>query len=317
MRLNTLQRRGILMPVFGQFAVQPTVAEDPFAIAHALTMRLGRDAIITGAVAMQCLGGTGDWAERFGVTKPMAYLPLRSHLRVTGARLLRSQFDGTVVRRRGLRLADSTTSLLDCITFAPKSQREGLVDFLLQQNWIERSLIEERVAARCQSHRGRQSSAGQRAARRHAADGTESAAERLLRAALVRAGLKRGGAQGWKANLTVQVPRGSSVRAAGSATRHTKGADRLRTARLDFAWMDCRVAVEVDGRAFHSATDAFENDRARRMDLQAAGWTVLNVTWMALKESSAAVTSQIQTILTQTRRAQSGIGRPFEKNSNR
>ena len=49
--------------------------------------------------------------------------------------------------------------------------------------------------------------------------------------------------------------------------------------RLDFAWPDFGVCVEVDGYGSHSGWDAFQGDRARQNDLVLAGWVVLRFTW--------------------------------------
>lgn len=47
---------------------------------------------------------------------------------------------------------------------------------------------------------------------------------------------------------------------------------------LDFAFPHFRVAVEADGRRWHSDSTSFERDRVRHNDLAAAGWRVLRVT---------------------------------------
>ena len=48
---------------------------------------------------------------------------------------------------------------------------------------------------------------------------------------------------------------------------------------LDVAFKRERVAVEVDGWAYHSTSSAFENDRARQNALVVDGWLVLRFTW--------------------------------------
>lgn len=48
--------------------------------------------------------------------------------------------------------------------------------------------------------------------------------------------------------------------------------------RVDLAYPDARVAIEVDGFAPHSGKRAFHRDRARANDIQAAGWTMLRIT---------------------------------------
>lgn len=53
--------------------------------------------------------------------------------------------------------------------------------------------------------------------------------------------------------------------------------------RLDFAWPAAMVAVEADGRRWHSSVEAFARDREKHNALTAAGWTVLRVTWADLE----------------------------------
>ena len=52
-----------------------------------------------------------------------------------------------------------------------------------------------------------------------------------------------------------------------------------RRRRLDFAYPELRLAIEVDGYESHSRYDVFEDDRRRANDLELAGWTVLRFTW--------------------------------------
>jgi very-short-patch-repair endonuclease len=43
--------------------------------------------------------------------------------------------------------------------------------------------------------------------------------------------------------------------------------------RLDFAYVEIKLAVEYDGEAFHSSPEQQERDRARRDYLRGHGWT--------------------------------------------
>jgi very-short-patch-repair endonuclease len=52
-----------------------------------------------------------------------------------------------------------------------------------------------------------------------------------------------------------------------------------RQRRLDFAVVELRLAIEVDGYQFHSHFDVFQDDRVRANELHLAGWTVLRFTW--------------------------------------
>ena len=60
-------------------------------------------------------------------------------------------------------------------------------------------------------------------------------------------------------------------------------------ARVDFAYPELRLAIEVDGFAAHSTVDAFRRDRARQNALVEAGWTVLRFTWTEVDTGSPAV----------------------------
>src|SRR5262249_39887623 len=48
--------------------------------------------------------------------------------------------------------------------------------------------------------------------------------------------------------------------------------------RLDFAYPEHKVAIEVDGYESHSRYDVFEDDRARANELVVRGWLVLRFT---------------------------------------
>lgn len=51
-----------------------------------------------------------------------------------------------------------------------------------------------------------------------------------------------------------------------------------RRAHLDLAYPDVRLAIEVDGWAFHAGRGAFDADRVRANELVLLGWTVLRFT---------------------------------------
>lgn len=50
-------------------------------------------------------------------------------------------------------------------------------------------------------------------------------------------------------------------------------------ARVDAAYPELLLAIEVDGYSAHSAPDVFQRDRTRQNRLVALGWTVLRFTW--------------------------------------
>jgi very-short-patch-repair endonuclease len=57
---------------------------------------------------------------------------------------------------------------------------------------------------------------------------------------------------------------------------------RTRKCRVDFAYPDARLAIEVDGWTDHATRQAFEADRARQNELVELGWKVVRFTWLQL-----------------------------------
>lgn len=53
----------------------------------------------------------------------------------------------------------------------------------------------------------------------------------------------------------------------------------LLIARVDLAWPERRLAVELDGFAFHADREQYRNDRRRLNALELAGWRVLRFSW--------------------------------------
>ena len=62
---------------------------------------------------------------------------------------------------------------------------------------------------------------------------------------------------------------------------------------IDFAWLDQRVLVEVDGWSTHGHRFAFERDRARDAELAAMGYLVLRFTWRQLRDNPLLVAAQV------------------------
>jgi very-short-patch-repair endonuclease len=87
------------------------------------------------------------------------------------------------------------------------------------------------------------------------------------------------------------------LRAAGLPPPETNV--RIGRYEVDILWRDARVAVEVDGYAFHSTRSAFERDRVRDADLQATGLAVLRVTWRQIVESPEATIARVARLIGQ------------------
>jgi very-short-patch-repair endonuclease len=69
-----------------------------------------------------------------------------------------------------------------------------------------------------------------------------------------------------------------------------------------FFWPEERVAVEVDGFAYHRTRGRFEGDRSRDAALRKAGITVIRVTWRQLERDATAVLVDVAQALVRTPR---------------
>jgi very-short-patch-repair endonuclease len=65
---------------------------------------------------------------------------------------------------------------------------------------------------------------------------------------------------------------------------------------LDFYWPDARLAIEVDGRAFHATRRAFQQDRERDRRLAAVGIRVARVTWRDLTGAARPLAAELEAI---------------------
>jgi very-short-patch-repair endonuclease len=167
---------------------------------------------------------------------------------------------GSRVRRRDLAAADVVvsrglrmTALPLTVVEAAVHRRGGgtLMDWALQRGHVD-------LRALWQAHlrnKGRYGSPAARLLLHAADDGARSAAERKL----VRL-LRGAGISGWTTNYAI-----------GGY-------------KVDVAFPAGRVAIEVDGLAYHSDSDDFHRDRARQNAIVLRGWQVLRFTWLDLTE---------------------------------
>jgi very-short-patch-repair endonuclease len=67
--------------------------------------------------------------------------------------------------------------------------------------------------------------------------------------------------------------------------------------RVDFAYPEKRLLIELDGRATHGTAEAFEADPIRQNALVLDGWVVLRFTWKQLRERPSYVVETIERAL--------------------
>jgi hypothetical protein len=89
------------------------------------------------------------------------------------------------------------------------------------------------------------------------------------------------------------------VRAAGLPPPETnvKITARGRTYEIDCLWREQRVAVELDGRAAHARTAAFESDRRKDAALNAIGLRPLRFTWLRVTREPGDVIAELDATL--------------------
>jgi Protein of unknown function (DUF559) len=66
---------------------------------------------------------------------------------------------------------------------------------------------------------------------------------------------------------------------------------------VDCLWIDERLIVELDGRAVHGTSQAFEADRERDRLLLTEGWRVMRVTWRQLRDQGATIAADLSRAL--------------------
>lgn len=64
--------------------------------------------------------------------------------------------------------------------------------------------------------------------------------------------------------------------------------------RVDIAYVDERIVIELDGGGSHMRKEVFEDDRRRQNDLVLAGWLVLRFTWDDVTKQSDRVVETVR-----------------------
>ena len=173
-----------------------------------------------------------------------------------------------VTRRYGLQITTRTETLLDCLGWLPISQSRTLMDRAFQQDWLTPALIQRRL----DEQSGRWGNLQLARLLRQSRPGAEAESERRLQRLLDEAGVL-----GWVGNYPIRLPAGSF--------------------RIDVAFPGARVAVEVDGWAFHRTKERRDRDMMRTNALMAAGWRVLTFSWEDVTTRPAYVLRAITEVL--------------------
>jgi very-short-patch-repair endonuclease len=257
---RTLERRvreGVWLPYGPGVLRMAGTVPSRLLLARAVLLQ-HQDALVTGAAALEL--------EADGPVPGLGEGPLW----LIGPRLNRAQVrmvahPELVVRRSGGLLLPAPACLYaDLIRLLPQDQARDAAHRALQH----RKVTAGELLGEAENLRGRAGGRQLVEIAREVASGSHAESELLLHALLQRAGLT-----GWQANY--RVPTASGPRF------------------IDVAFPAAMVALEVDGRAFHTGDAAFETDRARQNELQLLGWRVLRFTWKRLATDPDGVLREI------------------------
>jgi very-short-patch-repair endonuclease len=69
---------------------------------------------------------------------------------------------------------------------------------------------------------------------------------------------------------------------------------RGSTVYVDLAFRRLKLAIEIDGRLYHTGAEVFETDRRRQNLLVLDGWCVLRFTWTMIEEHPEEVIAMVR-----------------------
>lgn len=234
-------RRG----VYRLHAAAPT----PETSLWAAVLWLGPEAVLVEEGAVW-LWGIDTWAPRH-----WCFASSNGGSGDAQVRLTRAFIDPRhVTRHRGIRVAERAWAVLGTAARRER-ERPGQGIALIDRAKQTRAVRQPELRRAFDHHPGCWGSTTIRQLLARTGDGAQSELERLAVSLLRRAGIT-----GFHPNLTVRLRDGTS-------------------AEIDIAFPDRRIAIELDGYAFHSGAEAFRKDVRRGNRLLADGWTVRRFTW--------------------------------------
>lgn len=207
---------------------------------------LARPAAIPTGLSSAALLGSGPWDGIPLIGEPWLVSPPDRTLR---ARCVRYPGLSTVMRE-GLIVASPASTVIDLLRFLRGHEAVQVGRAALQRRVVTLDLLHSARARLGRVHGLHQLDV----VIAELVEGTHAESEHRFVTLLRDAGIV-----GWQANYPVRIA--------------------MRQYFIDVAFPRIRLAIEIDGRAHHSDSVAFQRDRRRQNDLVAAGWTVLRFTW--------------------------------------
>jgi very-short-patch-repair endonuclease len=195
--------------------------------------------------------------------------PRSRSARISGVEVVRSRHPVRVVMRSGLPCTDPIRTIVDCAAGVTAEELDDLVDRALAHKIVPHQRLVKAVAAspEFRHHRGRPFLLARFRARGVTGSPHPSVLESRMGRLLRGQRIPRPKAEVWW------------------------GADRRY--RLDFAFPQLRLVIEVDGYAAHFTPERQRYDRRRDRALNRAGWTVVRYDWWEVTYDSARVAQEI------------------------
>jgi hypothetical protein len=186
------------------------------------------------------------------------------------------------IRCEGLEVVEPSRSLVDAWSWAWSPVRNGRAA-------VERPMVRQAVieAVRTRVVRG--------AAVRRESDRRPRHAGRAGLVALLE--LVEGGCQSELEVFGVQHVLPGPPTVPACVQQHRVALPDGRIAELDAAWLEARVAEELDGAAFHGSPEARERDLRRDSALATVGWVVLRFSYQRLVGDPAGCRREIEAVV--------------------
>jgi hypothetical protein len=238
-------------------------------------------AVALGGAGAALSHGSAAWLLGLMATPPEVItvtVPRQRQVRSAGVRYLRRRHSARAVNIRGLPCTDVVRTLIDCAAEMTADEVDALVDRALAKRLVKI----ERLAAALEGpafrgHRGRVPLRERLAQRGITGAPYPSVLESHMDRLVSRHGLPVPKAQvDWGPN---------------------------RCYRLDYAYPDIRLAIEVDGWLYHFTPEQQRYDHHRRNHLIRQGWTVLHYTWWDVTREPDRVAREIVAVYRQLQAA--------------
>lgn len=243
-------------------------------------LRSGSWAAITGPTALRIHGldarpGT-QRQSRFGLDADAVYLtvPTGFHSRIPGVVYLREvRFPTTVKAVGNLPVVPADRAVVDTIRLLGWQRSKQVMYRALQRGWVTPTTLANATV----ELKGCRGNPELRRAAAAANSGSHAESERVAQRILRLAGV-------------------------GTLTANFEVHDKFGLIGfIDIALVKEKVAVEIDGRAWHSDAHRFQHDRTRQNRLVNAGWTVLRFTWDDLNDRPEYVVQAVRTAAASSR----------------